>query len=301
MGKRITMGDVWKAVKPFAVGGTSGCMATCLIQPLDMVKVRSQLGGVGTNPVAVAGKIIASDGVGALYKGLSAGILRQVFYGTSRLGIFRTLTAQVTPPGGTVSDIPFTTTLGCSVVAGGLGAIIGTPADAALIRMQADSTLPEAQRRNYKNGIDAMVRMLREEGLSGFFSGAGPTVVRGLAINVGMLASYGNYKKLFGPYLDGQDGQGNRFFSGFMSGWTAATIALPFDFCKTLIQKQKPDAAGNLLYKGMAGCAKQVVAKDGVTALWTGYPTFVIRICPHIMLTWVFMDNINGMLKARGM
>ena len=57
--------------------------------------------------------------------------------------------------------------LGCSIVAGGLGAIIGTPADAALIRMQSDTTLPEAQRRNYKNGLDAMTRMLREEGLSG--------------------------------------------------------------------------------------------------------------------------------------
>lgn len=137
--------------------------------------------------------------------------------------------------------MPFMTTLGCSVVAGGLGAIIGTPADAALIRMQADSTLPEAQRRNYKNGLDAMLRMLREEGLSGFFSGAGPTVVRGLAINVGMLSTYGDYKKFFGPYLDGVDGQGNRFFSGFMSGWTAATVALPFDYVKTMIQKQKPD------------------------------------------------------------
>jgi len=292
---------VWDSVKPFAVGGTSGIMATCCIQPLDMIKVRIQLGGVGTNPVAVGAKIIQTDGIGGLYKGTSAGILRQVFYGTSRLGIFRTLTSSVTPEGGKVTDIPFLTKVCCSVVAGGLGAIIGTPADAALVRMQADATLPEAQRRYYKNGVDAMTRMLREEGMAGFFSGAGPTVVRGLAMNVGMLASYDSYKAFFGPYLDGQDGQGNRFFSGFMSGWTAATIALPFDFCKTLIQKQKPDAAGNLLYKGMADCAKQVVAKDGVTALWTGYPTFVIRICPHIMLTWVFMDNINGMLKARGM
>ena len=96
--------------------------------------------------------------------------------GTSRLGIFRTLTENLKPADG--SPMPFYKTVGCSFVAGGLGAIIGTPADAALIRIQADSTLPEAQRRNYKNGLDAMIRMLREEGLAGFFSGAGPTVVR---------------------------------------------------------------------------------------------------------------------------
>ena len=73
-----------------------------MIQPMDMIKVRIQLGGVGTNPIAVGAKIIqserrpsfipscflansplssAADGIGGLYKGLSAGILRQVFYG----------------------------------------------------------------------------------------------------------------------------------------------------------------------------------------------------------------------------
>lgn len=277
-------------------------MATCVIQPLDMVKVRIQLGHpAGTNPMAVATRIAAEEGPAALYKGLSAGILRQVFYGTSRLGIFRTLTNHFTPEGKTAVDIPFTTRVGCSLVAGGLGAIIGTPADAALVRMQADSTLPVEQRRNYKNGLDAMMRMLREEGLSGFFSGAGPTVIRGLAINVGMLSSYDSYKAFVGPFLDGKDGQITRFVGGALSGWTAATVALPFDYVKTLLQKQTPDAQGNLPYSGLVDCARKTVAEKGVLALWTGYPTFVIRICPHIMLTWVFMDNIKAALEARGL
>ena len=43
------------------------------------------------------------------------------------------------------------------LTAGGLGALVGSPADLTLIRMQADSTLPMASRRNYKNVGDAMV------------------------------------------------------------------------------------------------------------------------------------------------
>jgi hypothetical protein len=30
---------VWKTVKPFVNGGASGMLATCVIQPIDMVKV----------------------------------------------------------------------------------------------------------------------------------------------------------------------------------------------------------------------------------------------------------------------
>ena len=39
---------VWKAVKPFVNGGLSGMTATCVIQPVDMVKVRLQLGAKGS-------------------------------------------------------------------------------------------------------------------------------------------------------------------------------------------------------------------------------------------------------------
>ena len=75
------------------------------------------------------------------------------------------------------------------LTAGGLGALVGSPADLSLIRMQSDSTLPKEQRRNYKGVGDALVRIVREDGVKGLFRGAGPTVVRAMSLNMGMLAS----------------------------------------------------------------------------------------------------------------
>lgn len=34
---------VWGIVKPFANGGASGMLATCVIQPIDMVKVKNSI------------------------------------------------------------------------------------------------------------------------------------------------------------------------------------------------------------------------------------------------------------------
>lgn len=36
-----TQTGVWPKIKPFVNGGTSGMLATCVIQPIDMIKVRS--------------------------------------------------------------------------------------------------------------------------------------------------------------------------------------------------------------------------------------------------------------------
>lgn len=55
--------------------------------------------------------------------------------------------------------------------------------------MQSDSTLPVDKRRNYKGVGDALTRIVKEEGVMGLFKGAGPTVVRAMALNMGMLAS----------------------------------------------------------------------------------------------------------------
>ena len=78
----------------------------------------------------------------------------------------------------------------CGLSAGAIGASVGTPADLALVRMQADATLPEAHRRHYKHAFHALSRIMKEEGVLALWKGAGPTVVRAMALNMGMLASY---------------------------------------------------------------------------------------------------------------
>eukprot|EP00878_Enallax_costatus_P029503 GHUV01031996.1.p1 GENE.GHUV01031996.1~~GHUV01031996.1.p1 ORF type:complete len:274 (-),score=69.16 GHUV01031996.1:40-861(-) len=185
---------VWKAVKPYVNGGASGMMATCIIQPIDMVKVRLQLGATGS-PITVAKDIIAKDGFGSLYKGLSAGLLRQATYTTARLGIFQEITAYA-KKANNGQNLPLWQKAACGLTAGGLGALVGTPADLTLIRMQADSTLPMEQRRNYKGVGDAMLRIVREDGIAGLFRGGGPTVVRAMALNMGMLASNDQAKEM---------------------------------------------------------------------------------------------------------
>jgi len=273
-----------------------------------MVKVRIQLQGEGTgqglqtNPFSVARRIIAEDGFFSMYRGLSAAIFRQLTYGTTRLGVFRTLTNRFMPEGGTAADIPMLQRMGMSLCAGGIGALIGTPGDASLVRMQADSVLPREQQRGYKNVFDALFRMFREEGIGGVFKGASPTVIRGLAINVGMLCTYDPvFAKLKDNTPLGDYPQANRFVSGAISGWTAATVSLPADFIKTRIQKQKPDPiTGEMPYKGFFDCAMKVARTEGPLAFYNGYATFVVRITPHIMLTWVFMDNFKIAFNKMG-
>ena len=164
--------------------------------------------------------------------------------------------------------------------------------------MQSDATLPNELKRGYKNVFDALYRMLKEEGFKGFFSGASPTIVRGLLINVGMFTTYDSLKVMLSQYMGiKQESQVNRFTSGFISGWAAATLSLPADFIKTRLQKQTKLPDGTYKYKGVWDTMIKVGKEEGIMTFYQGYPTFVFRISPHIMLTWVFMDNIDYYMK----
>lgn len=64
--------------------------ATCFVQPLDLVKTRMQIAmnKEHKTSIHVLRHVIKTEGPTALYAGLSAGLLRQATYTTTRLGIY---------------------------------------------------------------------------------------------------------------------------------------------------------------------------------------------------------------------
>jgi len=202
-----------------------------------------------------------------------------------------------------VGDKKRATTVGekaiAGLVAGGLGSVVGTPADVALIRMQADGTLPVEQRRNYTGVVNALTRIAREEGGRGFFKGCAPVVTRAMALNVGMLASHDQSLE----YLTAKTG--DKFWSNIgakaISGFFASSFSLPFDFVKTRIQKQKPDANGVLPYKNSIDCVKKVLATEGPLAFYKGFVTYYFRIAPHVMITLFTLDFLTSTSRKLGL
>lgn len=123
-----------------------------------------------------------------------------------------------------------------SLLAGGIGSILGTPADLVLVRMQSDAVLPPELRRNYRNVFDAFIRITREEGFLSCWKGATPTVVRAMALNLGMLVSYDESKERL-EHVIPHNPNLVWFMASVISGAIAATMSLPFDNVKTKLQK----------------------------------------------------------------
>ncbi|CBK22270.2 uncharacterized protein [Blastocystis hominis] len=181
---------VMKGAKPFICGGCSACFASFCVQPIDLIKTRIQVVGKAQNigAVTIAKNLIKNEGVMKLYAGLSASLMRQAIYGTARLGLHRVFSNYLKERNnGTLTFWMSTTS---SLTSGALAGIIGNPFDLSMVRMQADGLLPVEQRRGYSNCFTALYRITKEEGLMTLWRGSLPMIMRAMAMNFGMLASY---------------------------------------------------------------------------------------------------------------
>ncbi len=84
-----------------------------------------------------------------------------------------------------------------------------------------------------------------------------------------------------------------------IAGFFASFFSLPFDFVKTRMQKQRPDAQGNLQYKSPIDCAVKVLKNEGPLAFYRGFATYYVRIAPHVMITLVTLDFLNKVLNMQ--
>lgn len=121
-------------------GGVASSMAAMVTHPLDLMKVLIQTQAEKLSLMATTRKIVKEQGILAMYNGISASLLRQYTYTLARFGIYQM--------GCNMMD---TSTMqrktGLAAVAGGIGGLVGAPADLVNVRLQNDVKLPQEQRR----------------------------------------------------------------------------------------------------------------------------------------------------------
>ena len=113
----------------FTTSGLGGIFGWVIVHPFNTIAVRMNLASMAGNPPSSFGSFtssgISKEGFASLYAGIGAGCLRQVFYATSRLGLFETFRDFLAKYRKTDFAQRFT----LASVAGGCAALISCPVE----------------------------------------------------------------------------------------------------------------------------------------------------------------------------
>ena len=286
-------------IMPFVIGGSSGVIATSIIQPIDMVKVQGQLkseklgkGGKVSSFQIIQDMMANGKGLRQFYKGLDSALVRQVTYTTTRLGVYKTLFNREQQLNGSVSVFKKSV---FGLAARFIGSIVGNPADLILIRLQSDSSLPIEQRRNYTGFGNAFSRIVKDEGVPALWKGSGPTICRAMVINFAMLGPFDQVKEFLNKRTNTKDTLSTRLTAAAVAGFLSSFFSLPFDNAKTKIQKMTIRPDGTYPYNGLVDCLRKTVVNEGLSKLWVSFPTFYVRIAPHAMISLLCQDFLSDL------
>lgn len=244
-------------------------------------------------------KVATNEGIGALYKGLTASMARQVLYTGTRFGAYDIAKGFLN---NTKDDgnMAFHKKVVAGLGSGAIGAMVGNPADLALVRMQADGRLPLVQRRNYVNVSHAVATIAKEEGVLSLWRGCLPTVNRAMIVTASQLAVYDQAKLEIRQATGWGNGLPLQASASFAAGIVAALTSTPLDVAKTRLMDMKPLSDGTMPYRGTLDCITRTLYNEGFLAIYRGLGPILARQLPLNIVQFVSVEWCINLYKTFG-
>lgn len=223
----------------------------------------------------------------SLFHQLSASLLRQLTYSTTRFGIYSELKDTFTTARSSPS---FVSLIAMASTSGFLGGIAGNPADVLNVRMQHDAALPVDKRRNYRNAIDGLIRMTRDEGWRSLWRGVWPNSMRAVLMTASQLASYDTFKRVLLTNTSLDDNLTTHFTASLLAGFVATTVCSPVDVIKTRVMSAKES-------ESLLGLLTRTIKHEGVGWMFRGWVPSFVRLGPHTIATFLFLEQHKAIYR----
>jgi len=165
-----------------ASGGLAGAGSLCIVYPLDYARTRLA-SDVGGGKAQFSGlldclkKTVASSGVGGLYNGIGVSVAGIIPYRGVYFGLFDTLSGVNPYQKDQNSFIRAGSKFVCAQVSAISAGYASYPMDTIRRRLQMQSEKPQEEWL-YKGTADCFAKIVKEEGTSALFKGAGANALR---------------------------------------------------------------------------------------------------------------------------
>ena len=183
-------------------GGIAACFAEICTIPMDTVKVRMQnFQDIYRSMGGAYSQIYKEEGFFAFYRGISAGLLRQITFASMRLGIYDYVIQEMHNKGYQVNLLH---QVSAGLLSGGVSIAIANPFDVLKVKFQSDMVpvMKEGKmvglKRNYSSLRNAVVTIPRMEGFyRGYYLSLWPNIVRNSIVNALELVTFSRLIGLF--------------------------------------------------------------------------------------------------------
>lgn len=212
-----------------------------------------------------------------LYKGFSAGILRQLTYSVPNITTYSELTRQYKEKYNVEPPLLYKT--GFGTISGAIGGFFGTPSEVVLVR-SINPTIPTAGLFEHAKNI------YNTNGLHGFIKGGDVATVRSALFNGIRLSVYSESKTQIQELYPSLEGTSTLHF---MSAICATSLGIfasnPVDYIKSQVQNP-----GNT--KTISEIVNTTYKQNGILGFYKGTSASLSKSIPHSVISFVIIERL---------
>lgn len=279
--------------KDFIAGGFGGICLVASGHPLDTIKVLLQTSNQYNGILDCAQKIIRREGVLGLYKGMLAPLLgvapmyALVFFG---YGVGKNLQRKDESDQLNIFQIG---------LAGALSGVFTTGIITPGERIKCLLQIQDPANPKYKGVGDVIRGVTKEAGVLGLYKGTMATLLRDVPASFAYFSVYEFTKRYFTPA--GEDEKALKpltiMFAGGLAGVANWLVGIPADTLKSRLQTA-PDGT---YPHGIRSVFKELVAKEGITALYRGLGPVMVRAFPANACCFLGVEVMYKFLNYMGL
>ncbi|WZY67809.1 hypothetical protein YC2023_000049 [Brassica napus] len=227
--------------------------------------------------ITIGSRIIRQEGTCTLFSGISATVLRQTLYLTTRMGLYDILKTKWT-------DLETKT-----IPTAAPKPPVMNPADVSMPTEAPGGRPEELQERFGRDRADGS-RRRRHVAVERFVDDDKQST------RASQLATYNSVKETILERGLMRDGLGTHVTSSFAVGFVASVTSNPVDI-KTRVMNMKVEAGKTAPYKGAVDCMLKTVRAEGIMALYKGFLPTVSRQAPFTMIMPVVLICSHSMFS----
>ncbi|SMR49784.1 unnamed protein product [Zymoseptoria tritici ST99CH_3D1] len=282
----------------FALAGALGCSVTHgAFTPVDVVKTRMQIDPLTYNRGMIGGfrQVIQNEGAAALLTGAGATFSGYFIQGAFKFGGYEFFKKKSVEVVGLESARQNRLAVYSVSAASAefFASVALCPLEATRIRLVSDKTFASGL-------VTGFTKILKTEGLGGFYSGFGPILFKQVPYTVTKFAAFEKISELAFARLDkstlSDSAQtGINLGCGLLAGFAAAIVSQPADTMLSKINKTK-----GLPGEGTVSRLVKIAGELGFRGSFAGLPTRLFMVGGLTAGQFAIYGDIKKMLGATG-
>jgi solute carrier family 25 thiamine pyrophosphate transporter 19 len=191
-------------------------------------------------------------------------------------------------------------------VAGCASRFVVAPLDVLKIRFQLQNEqsvrqawgqpLVSASDRRYTGVLQALGRIVREEGWTALYKGNVPALAMVVPYAAVQFGTFYQMRQWWNLLFRAETGDVQRYMgtaasvvSGALSGLTASVVVYPLDLLRTRLAVQREPR----LYNGLLDAIRTIWVKEGARGFYAGLEPTIVEIVPYVALQFYFYERLR--------